>query len=910
MKKTLSVSNLAALLLLLVVPLFGQPELTTYGNLSPVVVGAEATIRYKNTQRVARPIPESVVPLLAGLLLTNNVEDQAREQAILRWVDHYDELNQRINLLTEPDRRNRLLSLLNRGDLQRIELELGQSSPHHPLAATFPVQFSRNLVTRGNRSPIIYGDGATVSYVVEQVIQYKLPERISLNLLQQIEEAKTNNTAMAFSLEQERKLVQEWIVKYQAVAEELKKTPGAIAKRAYERFSAGQFEEAIAELRQLEGAMDQVARGAILSARIALLQPISKKSDKVVEAIRKDFARAVALRDSLNDHIAYADFLTNVLNDQQTALKVLDKARPLAITPVQNIQLSSSFCQVAFKTANHQALREYATNGIGILDQQPKALTHKEQLFYRKQFFNHLSFSIYLGAQQIRNAQHSRKLTEIEKTQEKWLIEQLAFYDNQIDLLNDSIYSLYPTDSIQYFSDLITTEGNKLLHRQLSADYDEVVTSYRELLGRAQAIMQRNPEVWFPHYFILKSFFQYSFFKTGEYKNNRRIVDEILAIQREQTNRRATGGYPQEIHPWLTTRMNMALLDNDFVTAQAAIDSADAELVRFVDAAPAPIAFASLYWQLNREAEAKLNALKGDVYPDVTALKAALDWRMGQFSVPPQELQNYLARLTSLAQIYLRHLVATGKHQAAADQLAQTNAHISVLITDHPGGKAMIDNYQLNLTVSVASDLLRHRYHKDAADLFTSCKGLVPDLRDTEVAAHTGMIVPYRMLQIRILYALDATKEARTRVELFEHELRFNESFITWNNASPLLLVGLYGLVLGEEVRLGNKKAAKQFHEKLLAAEKAAAEDYQELTVMQRGWDAWSVLNVRKQTGLIMITKANYLAFYGKNKGRSCRSLRRMVNKGLELIGPQRSPRIEEARADARLLLAVFNDCD
>ena len=912
MKKIRSAGKLLLVLLVAALPLGAQPgpDLTTVGDQSPVVVGANATIRYQNTQRVdRRQIPESVVPLLAGLLLTNDVADQAREQAILRWIDHYDELSKRINLVVEADRRNRLLNWLNKGDLMRIDRDLGQATDGHALAGVFPAQFARNLTTNGNQSPLIYGDGATVAYVVEQVITYQLPEKISLNLLRQIEAAKAGNAALSNSLEKERKLVREWIAKYRAIAEELKQTPGAIAERAYALFSEGKFSEAVDELHQLEGAMDQVARSAILSARIALLQPIAQRSDAVVESIRRDFARAVALRDSLNDHLQYADFLTNVLNDHQTALNILNKARPLAATRTENIKLASAFCRIAFARADHQSLREYATFGLRNLDLQPPGLSRQEQLTYRYRFLNDMSFAVYLAAQQLTNAENTRELTDIERNQQQWLSGKMKEFDDGIDRLADTISREYPTDSIQYYSEAMTRAGNKVLHAALNAPAAEGTGAFDDLILRGRNVTNRHPEAWFPHYFNLKNFFNHTLYQLADYKKAGRITDEILAIQRQQSNRRAIGGYPQEIHPWLMTRMQLALLNNDFATAEAAIDTAFTELERFVDENTPVPPYANLYWQLTREQQVAVNALKSEVYSDPEELKEILDRRLSQFSVPPQELQGYLTTLSNLARVYLRHLVETHQFDAAREQLIETNAHIMVFSNDHPGGKIFLDVHQLNLFMDVSGALLKKGYVKDAADVFTEARNLVPDTRSETNPVNTGMVLPYRLQQIAILYALDAVKEARERVELLEGELNYNENFNAWNNAAPLYLARVYALALSEETRLGNKKAATEFYEKLVVAERTVAEGYKELTMLRNGWDYLSVLNVRRQRALNLFTKASYLARYGDKKDWPCRALRQMAKEGRKLVGDRHDRQLSAASEDARLALAAFRKC-
>ncbi|MEL7161314.1 MAG: hypothetical protein AAFN92_11210, partial [Bacteroidota bacterium] len=277
----------------------------TFGDRSPVIIGAKGTIDYHNSQRIDRQIPEDLLPMIAGLLLTNEVKASAVEQPVLAWIDRYNELRTIINQQTDYGLKAQLLRFLAAGRLADIEDRLTGTTQAPELKRFFPLQFGRGQMTTGDNSPVIVGDEATVKYVVEQIITYQLPEQLSLNLLRNLRAERNDNARLLNNLRQQRKAVEGWIAKFRDVEQQLKNTSGEIARRAYEKFAKGDLLGALAELEQMEGAAQQVARGAILSAKILLLTPFSEMTDKVVFSIRRKFEQAISLRDSLNDRLDF-----------------------------------------------------------------------------------------------------------------------------------------------------------------------------------------------------------------------------------------------------------------------------------------------------------------------------------------------------------------------------------------------------------------------------------------------------------------------------------------------------------------------------------------------------------------------------------------------------------------------------
>ena len=93
----------------------------TENDQSPIIQGTRAYVQYQNEENVDVDVPEELLPLLAGLLLTNDVELNNCQQAIGVWIDKYQALDRRIRAESDPARVTQARQALKAGDFNRVE---------------------------------------------------------------------------------------------------------------------------------------------------------------------------------------------------------------------------------------------------------------------------------------------------------------------------------------------------------------------------------------------------------------------------------------------------------------------------------------------------------------------------------------------------------------------------------------------------------------------------------------------------------------------------------------------------------------------------------------------------------------------------------------------------------------------
>src|SRR5205085_5017308 len=86
--------------------------------------------------------------------------------ALAIWIKKYKELKLEIDKITDKSLHDRLLFNLNQGEFPLIEKTLALRTNYKELYRIFPETYQ----TSGNQSPVIIGDFATVTYIVEEVV--------------------------------------------------------------------------------------------------------------------------------------------------------------------------------------------------------------------------------------------------------------------------------------------------------------------------------------------------------------------------------------------------------------------------------------------------------------------------------------------------------------------------------------------------------------------------------------------------------------------------------------------------------------------------------------------------------------------------------------------------------------------
>lgn len=297
-------------------PAATQKHLETYGNKSPIILGANEKINYISHLKIASDIPAKFPPYLTGLLLSNRIasDTSSINRALNVWFKKYAELKSLVAAIQDTTLKSKGYQLLDNADFSGVEILLHTKSNFAPLMRTFPETYKTN----GTESPIIIGDFATVTYIVNEVIFYKLPESVTANLLEELSLKNGNINSQAArinvlnkDLVNKEKIIKNWVDRFRSIDSTLKTLPGKIYNNARLSFEQGNFRAALKIIDSLKKNDQLLAKTYLLKAQILLLQVSVKNHDSVMEEADKSYSLAINLQATGRSLFEFGSFIIN-----------------------------------------------------------------------------------------------------------------------------------------------------------------------------------------------------------------------------------------------------------------------------------------------------------------------------------------------------------------------------------------------------------------------------------------------------------------------------------------------------------------------------------------------------------------------------------------------------------------------
>lgn len=428
---------IACFAFLLALSLHGQENTVTYGDQSPVVFATQSALRYHNEVAVNEPIPEDLIPLLAGLLITNGVDQKNSNEAILAWISRYNQLAASISKLEDTQRAQQARTALEQGDFLQAESLLGIFPEQGQVRSYFPNAFGSAVSTQGNQSPIIYAEVAEISYVMKKVIHYHLPEQLSVELLRELNFSKQKNKQLTGVVAMRDDAIAKWVNKYREVEKLLANSPDTLTARAQQYFAQGKLDSTLLVLGELEGTKKQVAKGCYLQARIMMLRFSPVHFDSLNAEIGKLLRQSVTLHEEVEVMLHYGRFLAESVNDYYNANLILTRTKRITTDTLTLLQIESELGFVQGGLQNINGMEAHALEALRLCD------AYKDQrdtlsLGVRNQAYGFLA-NVYF--QRGVNAQNSlQDQTGFHEAQEK--IRVAIHYDSLCLAVQDTLDQL------------------------------------------------------------------------------------------------------------------------------------------------------------------------------------------------------------------------------------------------------------------------------------------------------------------------------------------------------------------------------------------------------------------------------------------------------------------------------------
>lgn len=370
----------------------GQPA-TTFTDQSPIIRGVNSRITYFNEEKTTVKIPESVLPLLAGVMIVNKNGPQSSqfEPALQAWMEKYAALETKIRQLPNGGPKQLATKLLAEGNFPEVEKLLKTTSNYEALEKYFPASYQ----TTGKQSPILIGDNSTVSYVVTKVIEYKLPESLTQNLLDRVYAQDKKITALNLRLTDRDEVIAQWIAQYQKLEQQLRSSPDSVSQKAWSFFRKGNLDAALAEMEKANTSKNSMGRISLLKARILLLKFDYLHYEQSFEEINRQFQIATLLDDKATDALfSYAQFFAEFSTDQVKKIEHLENANrkiPNDSTQIKftiALQLSEAYVNLLRYLTAEQCLQNARQFAIAMPDEGARA---------HSLFLMHIGFSRVYG---------------------------------------------------------------------------------------------------------------------------------------------------------------------------------------------------------------------------------------------------------------------------------------------------------------------------------------------------------------------------------------------------------------------------------------------------------------------------------------------------------------------------------
>lgn len=389
----LSKNNNRLLLLAIVVlgrlSLPAQTSATTFGDQSPILRGVNNSVRYFNNERIGGKVPDAVIPLLAGVLIVNKADPASAQfrRAVNVWLEKYTALAQKIEKITDVKIKSAAASLLAEGNFPEVENLLREKSRYDELAAFFPASYQ----TAGAQSPILVGDNSTVTYVVNKIIEYKLPESLTQNLLDRLYAQDQKINALSVRMADREQAIESWIAQYRALELQLRNSPDSVNRAAWRYFHRGKLDSALLEINKTQTAAASLGRIGFLKARIQILQFDYANYDRSFTEIHKNLQIATLLESGSPEiQYQYAMFFVEFSADNIKRIEVLEnayKAIP-ADSLAMKLQIALQLADAYINLQRNLTAEQYLQSVRQLLNEGKNDTLRPENLF-----LTHLAFS-------------------------------------------------------------------------------------------------------------------------------------------------------------------------------------------------------------------------------------------------------------------------------------------------------------------------------------------------------------------------------------------------------------------------------------------------------------------------------------------------------------------------------------
>lgn len=484
MKRTL----LSTFTLLVAFSLYGQESTATYGDQSPVVFATQSALRYHNEVAVNEPIPEDLIPLLAGLLITNKVDQKKSDEAIAAWISRYNQLAEAIRKLGDTQRSQRAITALEQGDFLEVESLLGIFPEQGQVRSYFPNAFGSAVSTQGNQSPVVYAEVAEISYVMKKVIHYHLPEQLSVELLRELKFSRQKNKQLTGVIEMRDEAIAQWVNKYREVEKLLANSPDTLTARAQQYFAQGKLDSTLLVLGELEGTKKQVAKGCYLQARIMMLRFSPAHFDSLNAEIGKLLRQSVTLHEEVEVMLHYGRFLAESVNDYYNANLILTRTKRIAKDTLTLLQIESELGFVQGGLQNISGMESHVQEALRLCDAY-----HDQRdtilLGVRNQAYGFLANAYF---QKGVNTQGSlQDQAGFSQAQEK--IRLAIHYDSLCLAVQDSLDQLMQSPALWRLPNRFILLSNLASRIPTVEPFAEADTVYQEVLGYMRENYSQSP---------------------------------------------------------------------------------------------------------------------------------------------------------------------------------------------------------------------------------------------------------------------------------------------------------------------------------------------------------------------------------------------------------------------------------
>jgi hypothetical protein len=298
----------------------------TIGDQSPIIKGVSNQIKYYNKEKKNITIPDGVLPLLAGVMIINKKDPKSDQfaSAIRIWIEKYVFLNEQINKIGDSNQKQIAIKSLAEGNFPAVEKIINTVTSYDEFERLFPASYQ----TTGKQSPILIGDNSTVSYVITKIIDYKLPESLTQNILDKIYAQDKKISELSFKLSKRDDIINEWIIQYQKLEKQLSNSPDSISQKSLAFFRKGDLDSALKEIEKINANNGSIGRISLLKANILLLKFDYLHYEQSYEEINKNLLVAMILENTTTAEAiyTYAQFLADYSFDQPKKIEILNSA--------------------------------------------------------------------------------------------------------------------------------------------------------------------------------------------------------------------------------------------------------------------------------------------------------------------------------------------------------------------------------------------------------------------------------------------------------------------------------------------------------------------------------------------------------------------------------------------------------